>query len=94
MATYNEDWHKVGDVREWERQGYEVRVYRTIKARALWDLINICATYLGRTGNFLHRQCEQRNKCKSLRPASRSDKPVWRGTSPHVKNIGGMSGGS
>src|SRR6185437_16677575 len=35
MAYYNENWHKVGDVREWEKQGYEVRTYRTIKARAL-----------------------------------------------------------
>ncbi|CAM3123291.1 vitamin B12-dependent ribonucleotide reductase [Filibacter tadaridae] len=52
MATYNEEWHKVGDVREWERQGFEVRVYRTIKARALWDLINICATYSAEPGIF------------------------------------------
>ncbi len=52
MATYNEEWHKVGDVREWERQGFAVRVYRTIKARALWDLINICATYAAEPGIF------------------------------------------
>ena len=52
MAIYNEEWHKVGDVREWERQGFEVRVYRTIKARALWDLINICATYSAEPGIF------------------------------------------
>ncbi|MBO0600322.1 vitamin B12-dependent ribonucleotide reductase [Sporosarcina sp. E16_3] len=52
MVTYNEEWHKVGDVREWERQGFAVRVYRTIKARALWDLINICATYAAEPGIF------------------------------------------
>ncbi|NYF24606.1 vitamin B12-dependent ribonucleotide reductase [Sporosarcina sp. JAI121] len=52
MATYNEEWHKVGDVREWERKGFDVRVYRTIKARALWDLINICATYAAEPGIF------------------------------------------
>ncbi len=52
MATYNAEWHKVGDVREWERLGYDVRVYRTIKARALWDLINICATYSAEPGIF------------------------------------------
>ncbi|GEN84408.1 hypothetical protein SLU01_27200 [Sporosarcina luteola] len=52
MVTYNEEWHKVGDVREWERKGFEVRVYRTIKARALWDLINICATYSAEPGIF------------------------------------------
>lgn len=52
MANYNENWHEVGDVREWERQGFGVRVYRTIKARALWDLINICATYSAEPGIF------------------------------------------
>jgi len=52
MVTYNEQWHKIGDVREWERQGFAVRVYRTIKARALWDLINICATYAAEPGIF------------------------------------------
>ena len=31
---------------------YAVRVYRTIKARALWDLINICATYSAEPGIF------------------------------------------
>ncbi|WP_153732932.1 vitamin B12-dependent ribonucleotide reductase [Sporosarcina obsidiansis] len=52
MVHYNEQWHEVGDVREWERLGHEVRVYRTIKARALWDLINICATYSAEPGIF------------------------------------------
>ncbi|MBD7983175.1 vitamin B12-dependent ribonucleotide reductase [Sporosarcina sp. Sa2YVA2] len=52
MIAYNEQWHKIGDVREWERLGREVRVYRTIKARALWDLINICATYSAEPGIF------------------------------------------
>ena len=52
MAKYNEKWHEVGDVREWERLGFDVRVYRTIKARALWDLINICATYSAEPGIF------------------------------------------
>jgi ribonucleoside-diphosphate reductase alpha chain len=52
MQFYNEKWHEIGDVREWERQGFGVRVYRTIKARALWDLINICATYSAEPGIF------------------------------------------
>ena len=52
MSIYNEKWHEVGDVREWERLGFKVRVYRTIKARALWDLINICATYSAEPGIF------------------------------------------
>lgn len=52
MIAYNEQWHEIGDIREWERLGHEVRVYRTIKARALWDLINICATYSAEPGIF------------------------------------------
>src|SRR5699024_4749778 len=45
MAEYNAHWHEVGDVREWEEQGYGIANYRTMKARELWKLINICATY-------------------------------------------------
>src|SRR5690606_13009182 len=52
MKIYNEQWHKVGDVREWEKMGYRVRVYRKIKARELWNLINICATYSAEPGIF------------------------------------------
>ncbi len=52
MDVYNEEWHKVGDVREWEKLGYGVRVYRTIKARELWNLINVCATYAAEPGIF------------------------------------------
>ncbi len=52
MAAYNAEWHDVGDVREWEELGYGVRTYRTIKARELWNLINICATYSAEPGIF------------------------------------------
>ncbi|RHW38486.1 vitamin B12-dependent ribonucleotide reductase [Lysinibacillus yapensis] len=52
MAIYNEKWHEVGDVREWEALGYKVRTYRNIKARELWNLINICATYAAEPGIF------------------------------------------
>lgn len=52
MANYNENWKDVGDVREWEAQGNGVRVYRKIRARELWKLINICATYSAEPGVF------------------------------------------
>jgi ribonucleoside-diphosphate reductase alpha chain len=52
MKIYNEEWHKVGDVREWEKMGYKVRTYRKIKAKELWNLINICATYSAEPGIF------------------------------------------
>lgn len=52
MARYNKEWHEVGDVRKWEAQGNKVRTYRTIKAKELWNLINICATYSAEPGIF------------------------------------------
>ncbi|WP_422123172.1 vitamin B12-dependent ribonucleotide reductase [Planococcus sp. X10-3] len=52
MALYNEQWQEVGDVREWERLGHKVRTYRTMKARDLWNLINVCATYSAEPGIF------------------------------------------
>ncbi|MGN1400696.1 MAG: vitamin B12-dependent ribonucleotide reductase [Bacillus sp. (in: firmicutes)] len=52
MAAYNEHWHEIGDVREWEKMGYDVCVYRKIKAKELWNLINICATYSAEPGIF------------------------------------------
>jgi len=52
MAEYNEKWHTIGDVRKWEELGYSIRTYRKIRARELWDLINICATYSAEPGIF------------------------------------------
>lgn len=52
MKVYNEEWHKVGDVREWEKLGYKIRTYKKIKAKELWNLINICATYSAEPGIF------------------------------------------
>lgn len=65
MDIYNEEWHQVGDVREWERQGHEVRVYRTMKARALWDLINICATYSAEPGIFFIDNANKETNAKA-----------------------------
>ncbi|WP_409293382.1 vitamin B12-dependent ribonucleotide reductase [Peribacillus sp. SCS-37] len=52
MDVYNKEWHKIGDVREWEKLGHKVRVYRSIKAKELWNLINVCATYSAEPGIF------------------------------------------
>lgn len=52
MKIYNEEWHKFGDVREWEKLGHKVRVHRKVKAKDLWNLINICATYAAEPGIF------------------------------------------
>ncbi len=51
-AFYDKEWVNIGDVREWEALGYENKVYHTIKAKDLWNLINICATYSAEPGIF------------------------------------------
>lgn len=52
MKDYNQHWSDIGDVREWEKSGRKVRTYRSIRARELWNLINICATYAAEPGIF------------------------------------------
>jgi ribonucleoside-diphosphate reductase alpha chain len=52
MEYYNEHWHEIGDVREWEALGFGIKTYETIRAKDLWDLINICATYSAEPGVF------------------------------------------
>jgi ribonucleoside-diphosphate reductase alpha chain len=52
MNFYNENWQEVGDVREWEEMGYKVRTHRKMRAKELWNLINVCATYSAEPGIF------------------------------------------
>lgn len=65
MKIYNEKWHEVGDVREWERLGYGVRTYRTIRARELWNLINVCATYSAEPGIFFIDNANEMTNAKA-----------------------------
>lgn len=65
MEIYNKEWHKIGDVREWEKLGHKVRVYRKIKARELWNLINICATYSAEPGIFFIDNANEMTNAKA-----------------------------
>ncbi|GKW44375.1 vitamin B12-dependent ribonucleotide reductase [Planococcus sp. NCCP-2050] len=65
MAVYNEQWHEVGDVREWERLGHKVRTYRTMKARDLWNLINVCATYSAEPGIFFIDNANEKTNARA-----------------------------
>ncbi|QPR69028.1 response regulator SirA [Lysinibacillus macroides] len=65
MDRYNTEWHKIGDVREWEKMGYKVRTYRTIKAKELWNLINICATYSAEPGIFFVDNANEMTNAKA-----------------------------
>lgn len=63
--VYDLRWHEIGDVREWAEMGYPVKVYRTIKARDLWDLINFCATYSAEPGIFFIDNANDMTNAKS-----------------------------
>lgn len=65
MQAYNEKWQEVGDVREWEAMGYDVRTYRRIKAKELWNLINICATYSAEPGIFFIDNANEKTNATS-----------------------------
>ncbi|MFJ7828767.1 vitamin B12-dependent ribonucleotide reductase [Peribacillus sp. NPDC097284] len=65
MAIYNDEWHNVGDVREWEKMGHKVRVYRKIRAKELWNLINICATYSAEPGIFFIDNANEMTNAKA-----------------------------
>ncbi|TVP82735.1 MAG: vitamin B12-dependent ribonucleotide reductase [Alkalicoccus sp.] len=52
MEAYNREWQEYGDVREWKELGFGIRTYRTIAAKELWNLINVCATYSAEPGIF------------------------------------------
>lgn len=65
MKIYNEEWHKVGDVREWEKLGHKVRVYKKIRAKELWNLVNICATYSAEPGIFYIDNANDMTNAKS-----------------------------
>ncbi|AHI53269.1 vitamin B12-dependent ribonucleotide reductase [Spiroplasma culicicola] len=49
---YDTKWADIGDVFEWEKRRYPSKVYQSIKAKDLWDLINFCATYSAEPGIF------------------------------------------
>lgn len=65
MEHYNKEWHNSGDVREWEASGYKVKVYRKIKAKELWNLVNICATYSAEPGIFFLDNANEMTNAKS-----------------------------
>ncbi|MYL53552.1 vitamin B12-dependent ribonucleotide reductase [Pontibacillus yanchengensis] len=65
MKAYNEKWQEVGDVREWEAMGYKVKTHRRMKAKELWNLINICATYSAEPGIFFIDNANEKTNATS-----------------------------
>lgn len=65
MEAYNENWHKVGDVREWEELGFAVKEYKKIDAKELWNLVNFCATYSAEPGIFFLDNANEMTNAKA-----------------------------
>ncbi len=65
MKQYNKYWQEIGDVRQWEAKGYGIRTYRKIKAKELWKLINICATYSAEPGIFFIDNANEQTNAQS-----------------------------
>ena len=64
-AEYDRLWHEIGDVREWEALGHGIKVYRTVRARDIWDLICFCATYSAEPGIFFIDNANEMTNAKA-----------------------------
>ncbi len=62
---YNNKWHEIGDVDEWEKMGYKIKTYYKMRARDLWDLINFCANYSAEPGIFFIDRANELTNAKS-----------------------------
>jgi ribonucleoside-diphosphate reductase alpha chain len=58
---YNTEWQNMGDVRKWEEKGLPVKTYHTLKAKTIWDLINICARYSAEPGIIYIDECNDKS---------------------------------
>jgi ribonucleoside-diphosphate reductase alpha chain len=57
---YDSEWD--GDIIEWREKGYQVKVYKTVKAKELWDLICTAAWRSAEPGlHFLERSNKRSN---------------------------------
>lgn len=55
--VYNNEWQKIGDVREWEKRGHKSKTYYELKATELWHLLNLCARYSAEPGMIFIDEC-------------------------------------
>ncbi len=62
---YDAHWHEYGDVREFAEMGFPTKVYRTIQATDLWDLICFCATYSAEPGIFFIDNANEMTNAKA-----------------------------
>ena len=65
MAIYNEKWHEVGDVREWETRVMQYVLIEQSKRKNFGILINICATYSAEPGIFFIDNANEMTNAKA-----------------------------
>jgi ribonucleoside-diphosphate reductase alpha chain len=89
MKYYDENWADCGDVRVWEKEhGMKVKTYRTIKAKALWDLINSCSTYSAEPGIFFIDNANEMTNAAAYGQKVVATNPCGKSCLPHVKHRG------
>jgi len=59
---YDTEWESMNGIEEWEEKGLPIKIYETIPAQELWDLINTCARYSAEPGIiFIDRYNKEAN---------------------------------
>jgi ribonucleoside-diphosphate reductase alpha chain len=59
-SHYDDEWD--GDINEWKQKGYKIKVYKTVKAKDLWELICTAAWRSAEPGlHFLERSNKRSN---------------------------------
>lgn len=87
---YDEKWH--GDMTEWKKLGKKVNVFRTVKARKIWDMIAEAAWKSAEPGVvFLERYNKQSNnhyfeRLHCVNPCGEQGLPDW-----GVCNLGSLN---
>jgi ribonucleoside-diphosphate reductase alpha chain len=87
---YDAEWD--GDINEWKAKGYKVKVYRTVKAKDLWELICTAAWRSAEPGlHFLERSNKRSNtwyfeKLLATNPCGEQPLGAWA-----VCNLGAMN---
>src|SRR5579862_2756473 len=91
---YDDEWD--GDINEWKEKGYKIKVYKTVKAKELWDLICTAAWKSAEPGlHFLERSNKRSNtwyfeKLLATNPCITSD--TWVQTSVGPRQVRDLIG--
>ena len=92
---YNDNWN--GDIEEWKKLGYPIKVYQTIKAKTLWDNIIENAWKTGEPGILFEDNINNVNNYKDIiklntcNPCGEKDLPVTKDGEGSSCNLGSIN---